>query len=302
MKILLTGATGFIGSAFTRLAVSKGHEVGGLIIPSEKIPPGLQNARGVTWLRGTLDQAPWSDITAFQAHVCVHTAWITTPGVYLESPENERFRDVSLSFLHKVSEIGTRNIIGLGTCIEYQITDQPLDEEGTPVLPTTTYARCKNELRLALEEDARAGRMHFCWGRVFYPYGPGEHPSRLCSSIIQKLGRGERIFLKTPASMKDYIYIDDLAAAVLALVEKKASGSVNLGTGAGTSVRELARGLGRLLGKEDLVQEASPPEPDPFPYVVANAAKLRALGWQPVVAIETGLKRLVESQKRQGYF
>ena len=298
MKILLTGATGFIGSAFTRLAVAKGHQVGGLIIPSEKVPPGLQNAAGVTWLRGTLDQAPWADISLFQADVCVHTAWITTPGVYLESPENERFRDLSLAFLQRVSESGTRHIIGLGTCIEYQITHQPLNEERTPIVPTTTYARCKNELRLALEAEAHAGKMSFCWGRVFYPYGPGEHPSRLCSSIIQKLGRGEKIFLKTPESTKDYIYIDDLAAAVLTLVEKNASGSVNLGTGAGTSVRALARGVAELLGKDDLIQEASPPEPDAFPYVVADATKLRSLGWQPGVTIEAGLRRLVELQTR----
>ncbi|MEI9864251.1 MAG: NAD-dependent epimerase/dehydratase family protein [Limisphaerales bacterium] len=50
----------------------------------------------------------------------------------------------------------------------------------------------------------------FCWGRVFYPYGVGEHPARLCSSLIQKLQRGEKLVLKTPHSRKDYIYIEDL--------------------------------------------------------------------------------------------
>ncbi|MGH7970410.1 MAG: NAD-dependent epimerase/dehydratase family protein, partial [Limisphaerales bacterium] len=112
------------------------------------------------------------------------------------------------------------------------------------------------------------------------------------------LGRGEKIFLKTPESTKDYIYIDDLAAAVLALVEKKPGGSVNLGTGTGTSVRALARGVAELLGKDDLIQEATPPEPDPFPYVVADATKLRSLGWQPGVAIDAGLRWLVACQPR----
>ncbi|HVV71513.1 MAG TPA: NAD(P)-dependent oxidoreductase [Verrucomicrobiae bacterium] len=299
MKILLTGATGFIGGAFARLALARGHQVAGLIIPTEKVPAGLADEKGLTWLRGKLDEAPWAEIAAFQAEVCVHTAWITTPGVYLESPENERFRDISLHFLRKVHQAGTEHIVSLGTCIEYQITNQRLAEDSTPVIPTTTYARCKNELRLALEAEAHAGKMRVCWGRVFYPYGPGEHPSRLCSSLIQKLGRGEKVFLKTPGSTKDYIYIDDVAAAVLTLVEKKATGSVNLGTGIGNSVRTLARGLAQILGKENLVQEANPPEPDPFPYVVADATRLRSLGWQPSVSIEVGLRRLVEHNTTQ---
>jgi len=293
VKILITGGTGFIGSAFVRLALSRGHQVAGLVIPAETISPELAGREGLRWFRGTLSEAPWPEIDSFQADLCVHTAWITTPGVYLESPENERFRDLSLEFLNRLSDSGTRHIVGLGTCIEYQITDQPLVEDQTPIAPTTTYARCKNELRLSLEAEAKAKGLRFCWGRVFYPYGPGEHPSRLCSSTLQKLKRGEKIHLKTPGSTKDYIYIEDLAAAVLSVVESKTTGAVNLGTGIGTSVRTLAHQLAGLLGKPDLIQEANPPELDPFPYVVADSAKLRSSGWKPTVTIEEGLRRLV---------
>lgn len=298
MKILLTGATGFIGSAFARLALSQGHRVAGMVIPTEAVPSGWGSTAGMSWFRGTLNEAPLAEIAAFRADVCVHTAWITTPGVYLESPENERFRDVSLQFLRKLTDLGTNHIVGLGTCIEYQITTQRLVENSTPIVPTTTYARCKNELRMALEADVATKGFRFCWGRVFYPYGPGEHPSRLCSSIIQKLARGETITLKTPDSTKDYIYIDDLAGALLAVMESRGAGVFNLGTGTGASVRTLARGLAALLGKPELIQEANPPDQDPFPFVVADATKLKALGWQPAVTIEEGLRRLVACQVR----
>jgi len=297
VKILLTGATGFIGSAFVRLALSRGHQVGGLVIPSEAIPAGLATGKEVTWLRGTLGEAPWTQIGAFRADVCVHTAWITAPGVYLESPENERFRDSSLEFLRRVGELGTGHIVGLGTCVEYQITNRPLAEDMTPVVPTTTYARCKNELRLALEAEAKDRGFFFCWGRVFYPYGPGEHPSRLCSSIIQRIARGQKVMLKTPESMKDYIYIDDLAAALLAVVEKRLDGAVNLGTGVGATVRTLARGLAGLIGRPELIEEANPPDQDPFPFVVADASRLKSVGWRPAVTIDEGLTRLVKAHE-----
>jgi len=295
MKILLTGPTGFIGSAFTRLALERGHQVAGLIIPGESIPTWAPRSDRLLWLRGTLDDAPWSEIAEFQAEVCVHTAWITTPGVYLELPENEKFRDTSLAFLQKVCEAGTRHIVGLGTCIEYRIGNEPLSEEHTPVEPGTVYARCKNELRLALEAEARGKNYSFCWARVFYPYGPGEHPSRLCSSIIAKLRNSEEIVLKTPGSTKDYIFIDDLAAALISVVERRFAGTINLGTGVGVSVEHVARQLGALLGKPELIKPAADPLPDPFPLVVADVRKLKSIGWQQKVFCEEGLRRLVEA-------
>ena len=107
MKILLTGATGFIGSAFTRQALARGHQLAALIIPSESIPPNLAATSNLAWLRGTLDDAPWKDITALAPDVCLHMAWITTPGIYLESPENFRFVESSIRFLRKIRETGT---------------------------------------------------------------------------------------------------------------------------------------------------------------------------------------------------
>ena len=144
-----------------------------------------------------------------------------------------------------------------------------------------------------MEAEAKKSGFTFAWGRVFYPYGPGEHPSRLCSSIIAKLGRGEQMVLKTPQSTKDYIYIDDLAAALAVVVEKKFSGAINLGTGAGTTVREIARTIGKLMGKEELVGAANPPEPDPLGDVVADASKLKSLGWEQKTTLEQGIQALL---------
>jgi nucleoside-diphosphate-sugar epimerase len=289
LKILLTGATGFIGSQFARLAISQGHEVTALVRPGKTFPPDSK----VKPLAGELVNISVKEIAAAGPEVCVHTAWITTPGVYLESPENFKFRDDSLQFLRRVAEAGAKHIVGLGTCIEYQISGQPLSEDRTPIAPATTYAKCKNELRLALEAEAKRGGFNFAWGRVFYPYGPGEHPSRLFSSIITKLGRGEKMILKTPQSTKDYIFIDDLAAALLTVVEKKFSGAINLGTGSGTAVRDIAHTIGKLMSREELVSEANPPERDPLGDVIADATKLKSLGWQKKMSLEQGIQGLL---------
>ena len=295
MKILVTGATGFIGSAFVRHALAQGHAIGALIRPGKAIPPKLPQHERLQLLSGILTEPPLAEIKRFQADTCLHLAWITTPGAYLESPENEWFRDVSLSFLLQVHELGTNHIVGVGTCIEYKMTGEPLSEDRTPILPTTTYARCKNELRLALEAEAEARGFTFAWGRVFYPYGPGEHPDRLCSSIIRKLSRNEKVILKTPSSVKDYIYIDDLASAILRTIESRFAGPINWGTGVGVSVKQIADTAAQLSGRSDLISNAPAEEKDSFSHVVADSSCLRTLGWQPHVSFRQGLEHLRDS-------
>lgn len=297
MRILVTGATGFIGSAFCQLALSQGHEIGGLMLPSETPPAPVSVSDKMVWLKGTVAVPPWSEIEKLQPEVCVHFAWIATPGVYLESPENENHLQWSLALVHRLRGLGTNHIVGVGTCIEYKITDALLAEDRTPVDPTTRYSRCKNALRETLEAGARQDGSRFCWGRVFYPYGAGEHPARLCSSLIQKIRRGEKLLLKTPHSTKDYIYIEDLAAAILLTVEKQFTGTINWGTGVGVSVREIADTVAGLLGRPELVDEVSPIEKDPLGFVVADATRLLGLGWKPEHTLRQGLEKLLVGSK-----
>ncbi len=293
MKIFVTGASGFVGSSFVRQALEKGHEVAGLIIPSERVPVNVPSTSKVTWLRGTLDRAPWPEIAAFAPEACLHTAWVTTPGIYFEAPENEFFRDTSLVFLRRVRELGARYIVSLGSSIEYRITSEPLSEERTPIEPSTLYARCKNDLRRALEEDAQACGFGLCWARLFYLFGPGEHPTKLCSSITLKLLRGERVVLKTPHSAKDYIYREDVASALLTIVEKQFRGVINVGTGKAVAVEDIARRLGKLLGRPELIEAMEPPAPDPFPFVVADNTRLRQLGWRQEYDLDRSLINIV---------
>ena len=244
-------------------------------------------------MTGSLADPPYAAIAGFSPEVCLHTAWVTAPGVYLESPDNDLFLRWSREFIKGITDRGVAHVMALGTCIEYQVNNEPLSEDKTPVVPTTRYARCKNELHEFLAAEMGAGRGSWCWGRVFYPYGVGEHPSRLCSAIINKVRAGKSICLKTPSSVKDYIHIDDLAAAILLCLEQRPQGAINLGTGVEVSVGEMAGAIGRLMGRPELITDAEPAAVDPQGHMVADATRLRALGWEPHVTMETGLGGLV---------
>lgn len=300
MNLLVTGANGFIGSAVVRHARSRGHQVAGLV----RSDPPLQNedeVEGITWLRGSLEQPPWAEIEAFAPEACVHTAWMTAPSVCFESPENEAYLRWSLAFLERLLAAGTSHLLVTGTCIEYALGGRlPLNEATTPLAPRTAYAWTKNALRIALERlvENRGGAL--CWGRIFYAYGLGEHPDKLCTSIIRRLSRGEEIVLKTPDSVKDYIYIADVASAVVMLLECRHHGAVNLAMGVGVSVGQIADHLGEMLGRPALVTRSPQSEPDALGYIVADSSKLRGLGWRPKYDLQRGLKALVEEAPRQG--
>ena len=103
--------------------------------------------------------------------------------------------------------------------------------------------------------------------------------------------------LKTPQSTKDYIFIVDLAEALLTVTEARFEGTINLGTGVGVSVREIAKTLSTMLGREHLVEEASEAAVDPLGYVVADASRIHGLGWKPAHTIELGLRELMKLQK-----
>jgi nucleoside-diphosphate-sugar epimerase len=307
MRILVTGGSGFLGSAFVRAAAAAGHEVAVLSrqdsadrnVRAPGTPPLASNVR---LLRGSLAEPPWTEIGRFAAEACVHAAWIATPGVYLESAENHDWVRWSLDFLTRLPQFGVRHITVLGTCIEYQITGQKLVEDVTPLAPASTYARCKCELHDALTVQSSEFKVQgsrfpeLAWARIFYPYGNGEHAARLASSLITKLRRGEVVSLRTPRSIKDYIHMDDLATALLSVVERRFNGAINIGTGEGVAVETIARELGALLGRPELIQVPADPPVDPLDYVVADATRLRSLGWQAQVTLEAGLRRLVEAR------
>jgi len=292
MRILVTGATGFLGRAFVRQALDAGHDVCALVRPARALSDPVSPAR-LTVCRGTLAAPPWEDLARFEAHSCVHTAWITAPGIYPESAENDRYRAESLAFLGGLFERGLDHAVAVGTSAEYRPSRVPLDEARSPLDPRTRYARAKHELHLALAERAAGAGTRLAWARIFQPYGVGEPPERVCSAVIRRLAAGERMTLDTPNAVRDWIHVDDAAAALLCLAESRAGAVVNIGSGVGRTVGSVALAIAGLLGRAELMV-TRPTEPDPLGPLVADPTRLRGFGWRPRVELEVGLASLIE--------
>jgi dTDP-6-deoxy-L-talose 4-dehydrogenase (NAD+) len=290
MKIFVTGATGFIGRAFCREAIKRGHHLLALTRdPNAKNQPGLEIAQG------TLVNTPWDLVADFAPDAALHLAWIAEPGVYLNSPENEIWLEQSKLWFTQLFKMGVPHIAGAGTCIEYAASNEPLVEDSSLISPLYPYSRAKAALFDWLKTSV-PGDSSWSWFRIFYPYGPGEHANRVCTSLIHQLSAGKPISLKTPDSVKDYIYIDDLAAALCLSLESKKMGAINLGTGSGTSILELAQLIATLLRADPaLVQAADQKHHDPSPIVLAHPGLLKSTGWSQEISLDIGLRRLIGS-------
>lgn len=295
VKILLTGATGFIGTAFTSEALSRGHEILAILRPGKRVEKERISAPGITYVSGTLENPPWPAINNFRPQTCVHAAWISTPGIYLEATENRELVKWSREFLTEALRLGVEHAIVLGTCIEYAPSNRILSEEA-PLGPHSLYAQSKVQLHEELERNLVPKGLNLAWARLFYPYGIGEHPQRLCSSMIAKLRQGQEVRLKTPNSIKDYIYITDVASALTALVETDYSGTVNIGTGEGSSIYHLASLIAAKLERAELLKLELPEEPDAYPHVVADVRRLASLGWKRRISLEEGVRLLLKEK------
>ena len=286
MRILVTGANGFIGQAVCATATQRGHKVLRFVRRPLAQP---------SWpcVVGALNNPPWRMIEEFEPEAVLHLAWIATPGEYLDSPENESYLQESQEFLAKCALIGVSHISAAGTCVEYSSSPSRLHELQSSLGPTTRYAVAKLALYKWLERRITASGQRWSWFRIFYPYGPGEDPRRLSSFLIRQLAAGKHVSLRTPTSIKDYIFIDDLALALCLALERQQSGPINVASGSGISIRDLAEKIASIVGADNtLITNNESLASDPWPVQVADISRLKSLGWNPSTSLNQGLHRL----------
>ena len=231
----------------------------------------------------------------------LHFAWYTKPGEYWTSIENLRWLQASLDILQVFKRHGGRRVLMAGTCAEYDWRYGYCSEQITPLNPATLYGTCKKSLYEVLISYARQEGLSASWGRVFFLYGPHEHPSRLVPSIINAL-LDERVAPCTLGTqIRDFLYVEDVASAFAALLDSNLEGSVNIASGEPVALREITHLLAEKLGRLDLVRLGAVPIPktDP-PLLVADTQRLRQeIGWTPVYNLDTGLDKTIDWWNRQ---
>lgn len=291
-RVLVTGATGCVGRFALPRLVRQGWTVTAVRSRSEAVP-----LDGVTWLQADLLNP--SDmrrvVTESGATHLLHLAWSIVPGKWASAPENLSWMRSSLDLLFAFREAGGTRVVSAGSCLEYDWGYGYCSEDRTPLSPRTLYGASKHALQLMQSALSASGAFSAAWGRIFFLYGPHEHPDRLVASVIRSMLAGEAARTSHGRQIRDYLYADDVADVFVRLLESDFTGPVNVGSGQPIALKDIVCRIGELMGRPDLIElGAIPAAPTDTPLVVADTARLSAaLGWTPAWDLTRGLEATI---------
>ena len=291
--VLVTGATGFIGRHTIEPLRARGYEIHAV---STKGAPA--DMPGVNFHQGNLLEpgAAKRVLAEVRPTHLLHLAWFVVPGKLITSPENYEWVRASMELVQEFAAAGGKRVTSCGSGYEYDWRYGFCNEQLTAQLPNTVYGACKQALNLMTENFAATSNLSSAWGRVFFLYGPHEHPQRLVSSIILSMLRGEPAKSSHGRQIRDYMHVQDVADGLVTVLDSELRGTVNVSSGRATQIRDIVLTLGSLLGRPELVQlGALLARANDAPMVVGDNAKIMAeLGWQPKFELESGLAHTID--------
>jgi len=287
MRIVITGASGFIGVHALAAACASGHEIHvlGRQAPGRSDvafhPCDLMDSASVR-----------SALSEIRADALLHLAWYAEPGRFWAAPENLDWVAASLVLARAFADSGGKRLVVSGSCAEYDWTNPVLDEETTPLCPATLYGKAKAVLFDLLQAAAPTLGVSFGWGRIFFPYGPGDRPERLIGTLIAALREGRPAEFSAGTQERDFIHAADVGGALVALVVSNVAGAVNIGSGNAIAVRSFVEQAAHLVGGAAALRFGNRPlasgEP---PRLVAATCRLHdEVGFTPRFNHLTGLQ------------
>jgi nucleoside-diphosphate-sugar epimerase len=284
MRLLLTGATGFLGNALARLWSAAGHRVWVPVRPSAAPRRALLQSPNLIPLTVAKD-ADWADaVAAAQPEVVVHTAC-----AYGRAGESSfQVFDTNLRL----------GMVLLQALLSHTSGRVTVLNSATVLAPEVSlYALSKRQFSEWGSRLARAQpeRLRFVDLRLQHLYGAGDDPSKFTTRVLHVCHRNEELLdLTAGEQRRDFIHVDDAVLAFDAVLRGAesfaAADGIDVGSGQAPTVRQFVETVHRLTHSTTRLNfGALPYRPDEAMLCVADTARLRALGWPPARDLAAGL-------------
>ena len=311
MRVVVTGAAGFIGSHLSERLVARGHDVIGLdsfddYLYSAQIK--RHNAVALAALdrfrlvEGTIvDPAVVSQVITPTVDVVCHLAALA--GVRPSLAQPLRYLQTNITgtgvIIERMRELGKQRLVFASSSSVYGAkpgTNVAAFREDDPCLtPASPYAATKrmNELQLSTYRDLYGLGVHAL--RFFTVYGPRQRTDMAISKFIAAISEDRPITVfGDGSSRRDYTFIDDIVSGVVASIEAIQPGAyelINLGGTATISLADLISTVERVVGKTAKI-DRQPPQPGDVPITYADVTRARALlGYEPTTKVADGVAR-----------
>ena len=266
-KVLLTGATGFIGNYVVAELLKAGHKV---IVVSRS----MEKARSCKWftqvqfIQYDLNQTSENFFRLFQQpDQLIHLAWEGLPN-YNELFHLERNLPCSYSFIKNMVQNGLRNLVVIGTCLEYGLQEGAL-YESMETKPVTCYGLAKDTLRKFIEQLQKKFDFEFKWIRLFYLYGEGQSENSILEQLKSAIAKGETVFpMSGGEQQRDYLHVEKAAEYIVKIsTQTKQQGIFNCCSGNPISIRSFVEEYLRKTGQSIKLDLGRYPYPDYEPMV-----------------------------------
>lgn len=263
-KVLVTGATGFIGEYVIAELLKQPLDI--IATSSDE-----KKASGKTWFNKVsyipLDFATLQDDVDYYSHfgspdLLIHLAWENLPDY-----KSDLHTTVNLPrhfrFLRNLISGGLRDVSITGTCFEYGMQEGALTENMS-VFPANPYGIAKNQLRVQMEELQSALPFSFKWIRLFYMYGKGQNPKSLLSQLDTSLAAGASVFnMSGGEQVRDFMPVEEVAADIVKIaLQQNVDGIVNCCSGNPVTVRQFVENYLKQSGKSIALNLGFYPYPD----------------------------------------
>lgn len=299
MRIFLTGASGFVGSFLLHnLLSTSSHEIAVFLRNPEtawRIKDLLPNTLVIKGDLANLSTlAP--QLKDFQPDTFAHLAWCGVLGKDRNAPMQWRNVPQTLELIELAANVGAKHWIGLGSQAEYGACQNKINEL-TPTKPTTLYgvsklAACTLSERLCQELGIR-----YAWLRLFSSYGPTDNFDWLIPYLIRTLLVKQKPSLTSAEQLWDYIYIEDVASAIKAVLEtNEATGIFNLGSGKAPRLSTLIEKIRDYIDPDlPLGIGEVPYRPDQVMHLEADITRLtQSTGWLPKANFDEAIKTTID--------
>lgn len=292
-KILVTGAAGFLGSSCLSVLQNKNFEIYALDKVKQQNPDTKVN-----WIEADLSnpEQVGQMLDNIKPDYLLHLAWKMETGMQLNSTVNNAWVDISMDLIRKFARAGGKRVVVSGSCAEYKWGNYLYDEETTPLEPQSVYGQSKHKLHQKIAAFCSQNKISYAWGRIFFMYGPNENKKRLVPYVIHSILKGEKVRTTHGNQTYDYLNVEDVARALVGLVESDFNGAVNICSGQPLKVKDLIFKIANQMNSNGLIDigaiESKEEDPE---FVVGKNNRLKKItNWRQNIDIDWGIKKTIQ--------